>query len=1330
MNQLCMEPCRALQDSIRQLLSRAGGEFRLQRVQLETRPRKLEDRILVTTCWRFYIFYIKLPAKIESSFSVLEIRSLTAISLSQILIETEKVNFQLTLSAQNTDQLISSIQATLSKIFPTPDTVCLVRRQYPESADSSRNSSPNSETAGLPATTGICGGFSETYAALCDYNGVCCREEVQWDVDMIYHSQDNREFNLQDFSHLESRDLALVVAALAYNQHFLRLQAANLKLGSEVTEQILHCVGRSQHLEELILEDCGLRADFALRLASVLAENSASSLHSLNLSHNPLEDRGISALSQQFLYFHAGLRSLNLSKTNITSRGALSLCQSLCQNALFSSSLHSLTLSKNPGLLGSEETNALYTFLSHPNSLVYLDLSGTDCAVDTIFGALALGCCSCLSHLDLSKNSLSHRRTPETLPSVEKFFGSSLSLSHVSLSGTKVPPELLRAMLQGLCSNTHLQDVQLDLSSCELRAAGAQILQDHFHPISSVGSLNIADNGLDSHLLSLVPALGRSRHLKHLSLGKNFSVKSRVLEEVLQRIVNVLQDEDCCLQSLSLADSRLKSRTCIVLNALGSNTSLQELDISGNGMSDIGAKMLGKTLQINSTLRSVLWDRNAVSASGFMDVARALEKNRTLRFMSFPVGDICQAYQRHPERAESAWRKIHSCLLRNSQTLVVTDQRALRLQQGVANSAEQMLQTLSMLINSHINALRSCDLETVQEDIICARQLLRDAKNCHSLLPRLLEAGSWLSPSGPAQRLLDTVSYELSRAVDRELQTIADTMWEATQDLFPGAARDAQRGGAMLCRLREQHGLSPLHIRDMLRQVGTDIHNKLRAAQLSLMTRLSNSVLEQVLQEMQRTHRKLARHRTQLQALMEEEQRLMGYHTQTPPRNKQESHEGEMYSSIDTMVIKKRLQGRKIRPVSAFISVSEQELSPKTLDLGSPGSRELSSPPALSSSASSQLSRSLSVSLEGLSELPTEGSKLQHQTRDRPKQQSRRAPGGGKVRGPASDSERPDPALDEGLDEFFHRTVLTQSNSISSGQGDTDAPPKRRRRSLFHFRRSRTPKRERDRGRTAPPPSPGPEPSDHGKHDGFPLTNGMSISNGAEMHSITGGVRGLPGRGTPSCEQTLEEVQPARVRGVPLPGMDGVRQWKEIDASGSSNCASDDRRRSSGDGEEGATFEDRQPCFTNGDRNNQKILSREEGGLTVSCPPSAELRPVAAPRGRKVSCGGGQGDTECPEDARKEIPVPRPRIREPVKEAAPPAGDGPPPVRRPPLKPQRSRRMQSCDSAETPTSVAGTSVTLQTNEQKMPQTGDALQRGLRHTAEAKERDVKSLPSSA
>lgn len=57
------------------------------------------------------------------------------------------------------------------------------------------------------------------------------------------------------------------------------------------------------------------------------------------------------------------------------------------------------------------------------------------------------------------------------------------------------------------------------------------------------------------------------------------------------------------LQSLSLSESRLKLGTNVLLSALGSNTSLIALDISGNAMGDTGAKMLAKALQINTKLR-------------------------------------------------------------------------------------------------------------------------------------------------------------------------------------------------------------------------------------------------------------------------------------------------------------------------------------------------------------------------------------------------------------------------------------------------------------------------------------------------------------------------------------------------------------------------------------------------------------------------------------------------------------------------------------------------------------------------------------------------------
>ncbi|MEQ2170047.1 Capping protein, Arp2/3 and myosin-I linker protein 3 [Goodea atripinnis] len=86
------------------------------------------------------------------------------------------------------------------------------------------------------------------------------------------------------------------------------------------------------------------------------------------------------------------------------------------------------------------------------------------------------------------------------------------------------------------------------------------------------------------------------------------------------------QKNTLALQSLSLADSRLRHRGTVLVNALGSNACLRKVDLSGNLLEDSGAKMLSKALQINTTLRSVTWDRNNTTGVGFQDVARALDQ--------------------------------------------------------------------------------------------------------------------------------------------------------------------------------------------------------------------------------------------------------------------------------------------------------------------------------------------------------------------------------------------------------------------------------------------------------------------------------------------------------------------------------------------------------------------------------------------------------------------------------------------------------------------------------------------------------------------------------
>ena len=53
------------------------------------------------------------------------------------------------------------------------------------------------------------------------------------------------------------------------------------------------------------------------------------------------------------------------------------------------------------------------------------------------------------------------------------------------------------------------------------------------------------------------------------------------MPRVLESLVHLLQDEDSVLESLSLVDSKLRSDTCLVINALGSNQSLVNIDVTG-----------------------------------------------------------------------------------------------------------------------------------------------------------------------------------------------------------------------------------------------------------------------------------------------------------------------------------------------------------------------------------------------------------------------------------------------------------------------------------------------------------------------------------------------------------------------------------------------------------------------------------------------------------------------------------------------------------------------------------------------------------------------------
>uniref|UniRef100_A0A4W3IMP7 Capping protein regulator and myosin 1 linker 1 n=1 Tax=Callorhinchus milii TaxID=7868 RepID=A0A4W3IMP7_CALMI len=1007
------------------------------------------------------------------------------------VIEADRCCLSLKLtSSEEVNEVVGLLGSCLKKMLPGHSPLKIMKKVTME---------PSERLAALQAMwdgqnvaePGPCGGFSQVYAFVCDWLGLPYREEVQWDVDTIYLTQDTRELNLQDFSHLDHRDLIPIVAALEYNQWFTKLSSKDLKLSTDVCDQILRVVARSTRLEELVLENAGLKTDFAQKLAGALAHNSSSGLHTINLANNQLEDRGVSSLSCQFAKIPKGLKHLNLSKSSLSPKGVNSLALSLSANQLIPNFLTHLDLSGN--LLRGDDLSNLYNFLAQPNTLIHLDLSNTDCALDMVCGALLRGCCQHLALLHLSKSIFSHRKGKEIPPSFKMFFSSSLALRHINVSGTKLPPEAIKALLLGLACNPQLKDVSLDLSNCELRSGGAQILEGCIAEVHNISELDISDNGLDSDLATLMVWLGKNRSIRHLALEIviNFLLKQLDTKFIILSFYSLQP-----LESLSVADSKLKADLTIIINALGSNSSLTKVDISGNGMGDIGAKMLAKALQINTKLRTVIWDKNNITAQGFQDIAVALEKNFTLRFMPIPVNDASQALKANPEKTEEALQKIENYLLRNHETRKYLQEQAYRLQQGIVTSTtQQMIDRMCVKVQDHLNSLRNSEVDTVQDDVRLAENFMRDAKNSKTLLPNLYHLGgaSWagisISSSNPIQEKLESMAGEVTRVVDEQLKTMLESMVDVAEGLCPHVMKKSNMRQNLIEASNEKVSIPRTFVKNvLLEQSGIDILNKISEVKLTVASYLSDHIVDEILEALSTSQHTLADHLTKRGKPLPQQESIEIEVLEEKPTKRatvtaEELTELERLEELDTCMMtpkskRKSIHSRMLRPVSRAFEM-EFDLD-KALE-GIPVHLDDSSPASGVYSKHEKSTRPNSM----MTELPSEeGKKLEHYTKTRPKRNKKLPPS--KIAVTTSQDGEQNGLMgrvDEGVDEFFTKKItrmeskrlsLRSSESLDSGDSDDKKKKDSKKSSFLNLIKSRSSKTERPQTVSVPeePSSP------------------------------------------------------------------------------------------------------------------------------------------------------------------------------------------------------------------------------------------------------------------
>nr|XP_057903375.1 F-actin-uncapping protein LRRC16A-like [Doryrhamphus excisus] len=1068
-------------ESVRDAVGR-GVKLTLRRkVQLEVKGEKVENKVLALASHRAFLLSARVPSKVEQSLSYLDIQGIHSNKATQVVLECERGPWTLWLSSlEEVDEVIAHVGFCLLRICPAMKLMKKVSVKPPERAATLR---AIWEQQG-PLDLGPCGGFSHQYRCVCEHLNLPYRDEVQWDVDTIYLSQDTRELNLQDFSHLDSRDLVAIVGVLEFNQWFTKLVSKDVKLSTDVCEQILRVVSRSGRLEELVLDNAGLKSDFAHRMSLALSHNPASSLHTLILSNNALEDKGMCLLSGQLTKLATGLKQLNLSRNSLSPKGINFLCQALCVNPSMAATLTHLELSGNS--LRGDDLQNLHNFLSHDNHLQLLDLSCSDCSLEQTSASLLKGCLKHLSVLNMSKTVFSHRKCKEVPPSFKQFFSSSLALTAVNVSGTRLPAEALKALLLGLGCNPNLSDVSLDLSSCELRSAGSQILEGCIAEIPNIASLDISDNGLDGDLSTLLVWLAKNRSVRHLSLGRNFqNIKSKNVAPVLDNLVHMIQEEESPLTSLSLADSKLKGELTIVLNALGSNASLTKLDISGNAMGDMGAKMLAKALQINTKLRTLIWDRNNANPQGLQEVASALEKNFTIRFMPIPIVDAAQALKINPEKTEDALLKMERFLLRNHETRKYLQEQAYRLQQGIVTSTtQQMMDTMCVKVQDHLNSLMFSQSHVIQDDMKVAENLMNDARNSKTLLPSLYHVKSG-ALHGAIQDKLKSLAGEVAATMEDELQMMLASMLDAAEDLCPhvikrsGLRQELLRAGAERMIVPRSFVTATL-----LEQSGVDIVNKISEVKLSAASFVSDRIVDEILDSLSTWQHTLAEHVTRKgQPVLRpesQETEVLDEMVLQPERLEEEGD--RQLEDADTGLMmaqskRKSILVRMLRPVSVAFEMEfdlDKALEEVPIHVVDP-------PPSQPEKMPS--------STPALEELPhMEHQTLQHHTKVRPRPKKRNKPS--RVAHVAA-SSAPQGAehqgimakVDEGVDEFFSKNIMKVSFKRPVAQvvpaSTQEAPEKKResrRSGFFNLIKSRTSRSEKSQGTASisPPPPVSP----------------------------------------------------------------------------------------------------------------------------------------------------------------------------------------------------------------------------------------------------------------
>ncbi|KAF8366808.1 crml-1 [Pristionchus pacificus] len=632
-----------------------------------------QPRLLVISKFRLFLLFGHKASslKIDRSYHILHIKSMCVVSENEtaLMVDENGSRKRIVIRGYPAEQLVLAIIKTLRHYFPDicallPRVVELTPMDLYDKADK----------LVMDVSPRPCHSFRRTYAALCDLHDQPYRDEVAWDVEKIYTANRIKDLRLEDFSHLQPKDLLGIVSVLQYSSYFTGLIADGIRLSAEMIDVIVAVIKYSLSLNKLILSNCGLTREFPGLLASALSENESIPLETIDLSkNNTLDDRkGFASLSSCFTKMCA-LSSLNVSECALSEKSLQSLCNSLYALTSSGSSSGSkgivhLNIASN---IIKDDISSLVNLISIGICLRSLNLSDTHLTLDKLWQSFKFGCLQ-LESLTLSGCIVGGKKiSSESVSAAKDFFAASVGLKMIDLSRVQLTADVLKAVLTGLASNNQLEPFSLILDgSCEKLG---EILEVGLCGVRA-SALSLRDCHLENDLPGVIQSIGRMPVLSSLSIGganvvglKKSTKTIQVINKAINELVKLITTSTT-LRCLSLADGHLGGHVSLLINSLGACSTIRSLDLSANDLGNFGMRILSKALELNTSIRDLSIDNNHIGSDGLGDLAFALEENLSLLSLPCPFNDIAEALQRERDnrsKISSVWYRIECSLERN-----------------------------------------------------------------------------------------------------------------------------------------------------------------------------------------------------------------------------------------------------------------------------------------------------------------------------------------------------------------------------------------------------------------------------------------------------------------------------------------------------------------------------------------------------------------------------------------------------------------------------------------------------------------------------------------